>query len=65
MPSWEFIQKTVQFQGEFFTSSFLQAAVAGPILGINFLRKFKFTVVPEINQIQFACTAATLPYPHM
>ncbi len=32
--------------------------MAGPILGIDFLRKFKFTVAPEINQIQFACTAA-------
>jgi hypothetical protein len=54
IPSGVFIQKTVQFQGKIFTSSFLQAAVAGPILGIDFLRKFKVTVVPEINQIQFA-----------
>jgi hypothetical protein len=51
IPSWGFIQKTVQIQGKFFTSSFLQAAVAGPILGIGFLRKFKVTVVLEINQI--------------
>ncbi len=58
IPSWGFIKKTVQFQSKFFTSSFLQAAVASPILGIDFLRKFKVTVVPEINQIQFACTAA-------
>jgi hypothetical protein len=41
----------------------LQAAGAGPILGIDFLRKFKVTVVPEINQIQFACTAAASPAP--
>jgi hypothetical protein len=34
--SWGFIQKTVQFQGKLFTSSFLQAAVAGPILGMTF-----------------------------
>jgi hypothetical protein len=40
IPSWGLIQKTVQFQGKLFTSSFLQAAVAGPILGIDFLRKF-------------------------
>jgi hypothetical protein len=40
IPSWGFTKKTVQFQGKFFTSSFLQAAVAGPILGIDFLRKF-------------------------
>ncbi len=58
IPSWGFIQKTVQFQGKLFTSSFLPTAVAGPILGIDFLRKFKVTVAPEISQIHFACTAA-------
>jgi hypothetical protein len=43
----------------------LQAAVAGPILGIDFLRKFKVTVVPDINQIQFACTAVASPTPFL
>jgi hypothetical protein len=33
---WGFIKKTGQFQGKLFTSTFLQAAVAGPILGIDF-----------------------------
>jgi hypothetical protein len=61
IPSWGFIKKTVQFQVKIFTATFLQAAVAGPILGIDFLRKFKVTVSPEINQIQFACSAAALP----
>ncbi len=65
IPSWGFISKTVQFQGKLFTSSFLQAAVAGPILGIDFLRKFKVTVSPDINQIQFACTAAASPAPYL
>jgi hypothetical protein len=37
IPSWGFIKKTVQFQGKLFTSTFLQAAVASPILGIDFL----------------------------
>jgi hypothetical protein len=55
-----FIQKTVQFQGKLFTSTFLQAAEAGPILGIDFLRKFKVIVSPELSQIQFACSAAAL-----
>jgi hypothetical protein len=32
--------------------------VAGPILGIDFLRKFKVIVSPEFSQIQFACSAA-------
>jgi hypothetical protein len=44
--------KTVQFQGKLFTT-FLQAAVAGPIPGIDFLRKFEDIVSPEISQIQF------------
>jgi hypothetical protein len=51
--------KKLQFQGKLFTSIFLQAAVAGPILGIDFLRKFKVIVSPELSQIQFACSAAT------
>ncbi len=59
------LKKTVQFQGKLFTSIYLQATVAGPILGIDFLRKFKVTVVPEINQIQFACTAAASPAPYL
>jgi hypothetical protein len=63
IPSWGFIKKTVQFQGKLFTASFLQAAVASPIPGIDFLRKFKVTVVPEINQGQFACAAAASPVP--
>jgi hypothetical protein len=58
IPSWVFIKKTVQFQGKLFTSTFLQAAVASPILGIEILRKFKVTVSPEISQLKFACSAA-------
>jgi hypothetical protein len=61
IPSWGFIKKTVQFQGKLFTSTFLQATVAGPILDIDFARKFKVIVSPEISQIQFACSAAALP----
>jgi hypothetical protein len=41
IPSWGFIQRTVQFQGKFFTSSFLQDAVAGSILGIDFRESLK------------------------
>jgi hypothetical protein len=47
IPSWGFISKTVQFQGKLFTAKFLQATVAGPILGTDFLRKFRITVAPE------------------
>jgi hypothetical protein len=51
------------FQGKLFTSNFLQAAVAGPILGIDFLRKLKVTVTAETSQIIFACTAAASSAP--
>jgi hypothetical protein len=57
IPSWGFVSKTVQFQGKLFTTKFLQATVAGPILGIDFLRKFRITVAPETSQVLFACTA--------
>jgi hypothetical protein len=57
-PSWGFISKVIQFQGELFTSHFLQAKMAGPIMGIDFLRKFKITIAPETSQILFACMAA-------
>jgi hypothetical protein len=56
-----YLKKTVQFQGKLLTSTFLQATVAGPILDIDFVRKFKVIVSPEISQIQFACSAAALP----
>jgi hypothetical protein len=55
IPSWGFITITFQIQGKMFTSSFLQASVAGPTLGIDFLGKFKVTVAPEASQIMFAC----------
>jgi hypothetical protein len=55
--SWGFVSKTIQFQGKLFTAKFLQAAVAGPILGIDFLRKFRITVAPETSQALFAGTA--------
>ncbi len=57
IPSWGFVSKTVQFQGKLFTAKFLQAGVAGPILGMDFLRKFRITVAPETSQVLFTCTA--------
>jgi hypothetical protein len=60
IPSWGLILKNcaVSRQTFYITSTFLQAAVAGPILGIDFLRKFKVIASPELCQIQFACSAA-------
>jgi hypothetical protein len=56
--SWGFVKKTVQFQGKLFSSQFLQAAVASPILGVDFLRRLIFIVAPGTSQIFFSCTAA-------
>ena len=62
IPTWGFISKVVQFQGRSFQHFFLQAAVAGPILGIDFLKKFNVTVAPGSNKILFATThGATCP----
>jgi hypothetical protein len=48
-------------------SQILQAAVACPILGIDFLRKFRITVAPETSQVLFACmkTAPVAAKPHL
>jgi hypothetical protein len=61
IPSGGLNKKTVQFQGKLFTFSFLQAAVAGPILGIDFLRRFRIPVAPETSQIMFTCMTAAQP----
>jgi hypothetical protein len=60
IPSCGYVSKTVQFQGKLFTVKFLQAGVAGPILGMGFLRKFRITVAPETSQVLFTCTATAL-----
>ncbi len=39
----------MQFQGKLLTSTFLQATVAGPVLGIDFLRKLKVIISSEIS----------------
>jgi hypothetical protein len=41
IPSWGFLTKAVQFQRKLFTFCFLQAAVAGPILGLNLKKNSK------------------------
>jgi hypothetical protein len=61
IPSWGFVLKTFQFHDKLFTASFSQATLAGPILGIDFLRKFRINVAPETGQILFACEATAPP----
>ncbi len=57
IPSRGYVSKTVQFQSKLFIAKYLQATVAGPILGIDFLRKFRITVALETSKVLFACTA--------
>jgi hypothetical protein len=62
IPTWGLISKVLQFQGYSFKHSFLQATVAGPILGIDFLKQFNVTVATGSNKILFATThGATCP----
>ncbi len=42
-----------------FHFSFFASRSCGPILGTDFLQKFKITVAPETSQLFFACAAAT------
>ncbi len=51
-------KKTVQFQGKLFTSTFLQAAVAGPILGIDFLSAVVPLVALTSTRAGFSVDAA-------
>jgi hypothetical protein len=61
IPTWGFITETVQFQCKMFTPVFCKQLLLGPILGIDFLRKFRVAVAPETSQILFACTAVAPP----
>jgi hypothetical protein len=63
IPSWGFIKKTVQFQGEQFTSSFLQAAVASPMLGIDFFQKIQGHCCPRDQPITVCLHCSSLARP--
>jgi hypothetical protein len=56
IPTWGTVTKNVRFQGKTFKHTFLQAAVAGPILGIDFLKQFNVTIAPAANKVLFAST---------
>ena len=50
IPTWGTVTKFVRFQGITFKHTFLQAAVAGPILGIDFLKKIQCYSRPGFKQ---------------
>ncbi len=49
------------FLGSVILGSVVLGLAGKSILGINFLRKFKVIVAPEISQINFACTTVASP----
>jgi hypothetical protein len=61
IPSWGFIKKTGQFQGKLLHQPFCKQLWLVPSWALTFLRKFKVTVSPEVNQIHLACSAAAQP----
>jgi hypothetical protein len=46
IPAWGLCHRTVCFAGHNFEFEFLLAAVATPILGMDFLAKFELSIIP-------------------
>jgi hypothetical protein len=44
IPSWNFVKKQLKFGNHCFTHSFLQAKVAQPILGVDFLSRHSLAI---------------------
>ena len=60
IPTWGYQQKTVVFGTARFTFNFLLANVATPIIGVDFLKKFRLNVSPSLGQVIFAATGRPL-----
>jgi len=60
IPAWGFRSMAVRFGGQPFLFNFLQAAVATPILGMDFLAKFELTINPSKKQVLHAATGRIL-----
>jgi hypothetical protein len=60
IPAWGFRRHTVCFSGQIFDFDFLLAAVATPILGMDFLAKFNFSINPSKQQVLHANSGRTL-----
>ena len=60
IPAWGFKKFNVTFGGKDFSFNFLQAAVATPILGMDFLEQFDFIIHPKKRQVVHAASGGTL-----
>jgi hypothetical protein len=54
IPPWGFCRFTVCFSGQNFQFNFLLAAVATPLLGMDFVHIFGFSIIPATQQVLHA-----------
>jgi hypothetical protein len=58
IPAWG-LRRTVCFSGHNFKFNFLLAAVATPILGMDFLARFELSIIPAKKQVLHAASGRT------
>jgi hypothetical protein len=61
VPVWGRRRQTVCFADHNFEFDFFLAAVATPIIGMDFLAKFEFSIIPAKQQVLHAASAAPSP----
>jgi hypothetical protein len=59
IPAWGFRPRTVCFSGQNFEFDFLLAAVATPLLGMDFLAKFELSMIPSKQLVLHAASGLT------
>jgi hypothetical protein len=59
IPAWGLCRRTVCFTGHNFEFDFLQAAVATPILGMDFLARFELSIIPAKHQVLHTASGRT------
>jgi hypothetical protein len=60
VPVWGRRRQTVSFAGQDFEFDFFLAAVATPIIGMDFLAKFELSIIPAKQQVLHAASGCTL-----
>ncbi len=60
VPAWGRCHQAVSFAGHDFEFDFYLAAVATPIIGMDFLAKFELSIIPAEQQVLHAASGHTL-----
>jgi len=60
VPAWGRRRQIVSFAGQDFEFDFFLAAVATPIIGMDFLAKFELSIIPAKQQVLHAASGCTL-----